>query len=315
MTTFHQPPYQADGLYDPRYEHDACGVALVARLDNQADARGRRQGARWRSRTSSTAAPTGADARTGDGAGILAQMPDAFFREAVDFELPEAGSYGVGVCFLPHEPGRAREDRGAARAERPRRGPAGPRLARRADRRGARRRRRPTARARTCASSSSAPRPSASTDQDAFERKLYVIRRIVELAAGPDFYVASFSSRTIVYKGMLIPDQLRGFFPDLQDERFASAMALVHSRFSTNTFPSWELAHPFRVIAHNGEINTLMGNVNWMRARESRARVRALRPRPAEGHADRAPRRLGLGDVRQRPRAAHARRAARCRTR
>ena len=105
-------------------------------------------------------------------------------------------------------------------------------------------------------------------DQDAFERKLYVIRRIVELAPGPDFYIPSFSSRTIVYKGMLISHQLRGFFPDLQDERFASALALVHSRFSTNTFPSWELAHPFRVIAHNGEINTLMGNVNWMRARE-----------------------------------------------
>ncbi|MDQ3240440.1 MAG: glutamate synthase large subunit [Actinomycetota bacterium] len=106
-------------------------------------------------------------------------------------------------------------------------------------------------------------------DQDAFERKLYVIRRICELAAGPDLYICSFSSRTIVYKGMLIPDQVRGFFPDLSHPKMASAMALVHSRFSTNTFPSWPLAHPYRVIAHNGEINTLMGNVNWMRARES----------------------------------------------
>ena len=96
-----------------------------------------------------------------------------------------------------------------------------------------------------------------------------MIRRIVELAAGPDFYSPSFSSRTCVYKGMLISRQVAGFYPDLQDERFTSALALVHSRFSTNTFPSWELAHPFRVIAHNGEINTLMGNVNWMRARES----------------------------------------------
>src|SRR3712207_5477485 len=111
--------------------------------------------------------------------------------------------------------------------------------------------------------------PGFTDDQDAFERKLYVIRRICELAAGPDFYVASCSSKTLVYKGMLIAHQVRGFFPDVQDERFASAMALVHSRFSTNTFPSWELAHPYRVIAHNGEINTLMGNVNWMRARES----------------------------------------------
>ncbi len=111
--------------------------------------------------------------------------------------------------------------------------------------------------------------PGFTHDQMAFERKLYVIRRIVEIAAGPDFYAPSFSSRTCVYKGMLISDQVRAFFPDLQDERFRSALALVHSRFSTNTFPSWELAHPFRVIAHNGEINTLMGNINWMRARES----------------------------------------------
>ena len=106
-------------------------------------------------------------------------------------------------------------------------------------------------------------------DQDAFERKLYVIRRVAEIAAGPDLVIPSFSSRTIVYKGMLTSPQLLGYYPDLQDERFASALGLVHSRFSTNTFPSWELAHPYRMIAHNGEINTLRGNVNWMRARES----------------------------------------------
>ena len=128
---------------------------------------------------------------------------------------------------------------------------------------------RPRPRGRTCASCSSAAGPGFEGDQDAFERKLYVIRRIVELAAGPDFYASSCSSRTLVYKGMLISHQLRHFYPDLADERFASALALVHSRFSTNTFPSWERAHPYRVICHNGEINTLMGNVNWMRARES----------------------------------------------
>ena len=142
----------------------------------------------------------------------------------------------------------------------------------------------------------------------AFERKLYVIRRIVELAAGPDFYASSCSSRTLVYKGMLISHQLRHFYPDVADERFASALALVHSRFSTNTFPSWERAHPYRVICHNGEINTLMGNVNWMRARESQLASELFGDRPAEGDAGRAPRRLGLGDVRQRPRAADARR-------
>ena len=111
--------------------------------------------------------------------------------------------------------------------------------------------------------------PECLEDQDAFERKLYVIRRVAELAAGPDLVVPSFSSRTIVYKGMLTAPQLLGYYPDLQDERTKTALALVHSRFSTNTFPSWELAHPYRYIAHNGEINTLRGNVNWMRARES----------------------------------------------
>ncbi len=131
-------------------------------------------------------------------------------------------------------------------------------------------------------------RPS---DQDAFERKLYVIRRICELTAEePGLYVASSSSRTINYKGMLISYQLAAFYADLRDERCKSAMALVHSRFSTNTFPSWELAHPYRVICHNGEINTVMGNVNWMRARESRAAQRAVRRGPAEDPAGRRPR-------------------------
>jgi glutamate synthase (NADPH/NADH) large chain/glutamate synthase (ferredoxin) len=106
-------------------------------------------------------------------------------------------------------------------------------------------------------------------DRDAFERKLYVIRRVAEIAAGPELVIPSFSSRTLVYKGMLTAPQVMGYFPDLQDQRAKSALALVHSRFSTNTFPSWELAHPYRMIAHNGEINTLRGNVNWMRARES----------------------------------------------
>src|SRR5205823_5761085 len=104
---------------------------------------------------------------------------------------------------------------------------------------------------------------------DAFERKLYVIRRVAELAAGPELVIPSLSSRTLVYKGMLTAPQLARFYTDLREERFESALALVHSRFSTNTFPSWELAHPSRMIAHNGEINTLRGNVNWMRARES----------------------------------------------
>ena len=144
-------------------------------------------------------------------------------------------------------------------------------------------------------------------DVEAFERKLYVIRRVAEKAAGPDLVIPSLSCRTIVYKGMLTAPQLLGYYPDLQDERTQTALALVHSRFSTNTFPSWELAHPYRLIAHNGEINTLRGNVNWMRARESQLASELFGDDLREGPADRAARRLGLGDARQRPRAARAR--------
>jgi glutamate synthase domain-containing protein 1 len=258
---------QADGLYDPRYEHDACGVALVARLDNQPD-----HGVIDRALTAldnlEHRGAEGADVRTGDGAGILVQLPDAFFREVVDFALPPRGQYGVAVCFLPRDPAQRRKLEELlelnVRIE-------GQELLGWRD---------VPVDLEHVGDTANGSRPHIrqlfvgagsgfAEDQDAFERKLYVIRRIVELAAGPDFYAPSFSSRTCVYKGMLISHQLRNFFPDLKDERFVSALALVHSRFSTNTFPSWDLAHPFRVIAHNGEINTLMGNANWMRARES----------------------------------------------
>ncbi|MFM8562031.1 MAG: glutamate synthase large subunit [Solirubrobacterales bacterium] len=258
---------QAQGLYDPRFEHDACGVAMVARLDNEPSHEVIVRALEALDNLEHRGAE-GADVKTGDGAGILVQVPDLFFRQVVDFELPEPGRYAVGVCFLPREPELRRKVEelvehtvaaegqvfvgwrdvpvdsnfvgSTADASRPE--------------------------IRQCFIAAG---PGFADDQDAFERKCYVIRRVVELAAGPDFYSPSFSSRTCVYKGMLISHQVSGFYPDLQDERFASALALVHSRFSTNTFPSWELAHPFRVIAHNGEINTLMGNINWMRARES----------------------------------------------
>ena len=143
-----------------------------------------------------------------------------------------------------------------------------------------------------------------------------MIRRVCELQAEePGLYVTSSSSRTINYKGMLISFQLAAFYPDLRDERCKSALALVHSRFSTNTFPSWELAHPYRVICHNGEINTVMGNVNWMRARESELRSELFGEDLREDPAGRQRRQLRLGHVRQRARAADARPAARCRTR
>ena len=271
--THHTTPAQAEGLYDPRFEHDACGVAMVARLDDEQTHEVVRRALEALDNLEHRGAE-GADVRTGDGAGILVQLPDAFLRAVAGVELPPAGQYGVGMCFLPHDPAvRAKLEDMIERNVRV----EGQRVLGWRD---------VPVDEDHVGSTANASRPYVKQlfvgaggdlaaahpedfDQDAFERKLYVIRRIVELAAGPSFYAASFSSRTLVYKGMLISHQLRGFYPDLQDERFASALALVHSRFSTNTFPSWDLAHPFRVIAHNGEINTLMGNVNWMRARES----------------------------------------------
>jgi glutamate synthase (NADPH/NADH) large chain/glutamate synthase (ferredoxin) len=268
MNSHNMQPPKAVGLYDPRFEHDACGVGMVARLDNQPThevvARALTALENLEHRGAS-----GADPSTGDGAGILMQMPDELMRGVVDFELPPAGEYGVLMCFLPTDTSvRVRIE---ALLE------------------------------RTVAAESQrllgwrdvpideqctgvvagACRPvirqlfvgageREAADRDAFERKLYVIRRICELhPEDPGLYVTSSSSRTINYKGMLISFQLGAFYTDLRDERCKSALALVHSRFSTNTFPSWELAHPYRVICHNGEINTVMGNVNWMRARES----------------------------------------------
>ena len=301
--TSHTLPSQAAGLYDPRYEHDACGVGMVARLDNLPTHEVITRAITALENLEHRGA-SGADPLTGDGAGILMQMPDELLRALVDFELPPVGAYGVMMCFLPtdtstrgriegllersvHNEGQrvlgwrdvpvCPEHTGATAAScRPiirqlfvGAGHAGEQAG---------------AGSGGAGLEGSHPeghtqrahgRQSPGFDQDAFERKLYVIRRVCEQAvtSGEDaregFYVTSSSSRTINYKGMLISNQLAAFYPDLQDERCKSALALVHSRFSTNTFPSWELAHPYRVICHNGEINTVMGNVNWMRARES----------------------------------------------
>ena len=262
-----QPP-KAVGLYDPRFEHDACGVGMVARLDNKPTHEVVSRALTALENLEHRGA-SGADPRTGDGAGILMQMPDELLRAVVDFELPPMGSYGVLMCFLPRDP----EARGRLEAlleqtvvelgqqllgwrdvpiDEEQTGEVAAAC-------------RPTIRQLFVGAG-----PEVIDDQDAFERKLYVIRRVCELnAEDQGLYVTSSSSRTINYKGMLISFQLAAFYEDLRDERTKSALALVHSRFSTNTFPSWELAHPYRVICHNGEINTVMGNVNWMRARES----------------------------------------------
>jgi len=268
MTTHNTQPPKAVGLYDPRFEHDACGVGMVARLDNQPTHEVLTRAITALENLEHRGA-SGADPCTGDGAGILMQMPDELLRAVVDFELPPPGSYGVLMCFLPtDEDARGRLevllertvlDEGqlllgwrAVPVEEQHTGEVAGAC-------------RPVIRQLFVGAGE-----AEAGDQDAFERKLYVIRRICYLTAeDPGLYVASSSSRTINYKGMLISYQLAAFYTDLRDERTKSALALVHSRFSTNTFPSWELAHPYRVICHNGEINTVMGNVNWMRARES----------------------------------------------
>ena len=255
---------QAAGLYDPAFEHDACGIGAVAHLSGDPShdvlARALQVLDALEHRGAS-----GSEIDTGDGAGILLQIPHAFLRQSVDFELPEPGRYAVGVCFLPREAERRAEIE--ALIERT--------IAEEGQR---------VLGWRDVPTDSSVPGPSASQvepltrqvfvgstldDPADFERKVYVIRRVAERAAGADFAVPSFSSRTVVYKGMLTSPQLPRYYPDLRDDRVETAVALVHSRFSTNTFPSWELAHPYRLICHNGEINTLRGNVNWMRARES----------------------------------------------
>jgi glutamate synthase domain-containing protein 2/glutamate synthase domain-containing protein 1/glutamate synthase domain-containing protein 3 len=255
------------GLYDPTNEHDACGVALVAKLWGEATHAVIEKGLEALGNLEHRGA-AGADPNTGDGAGILLQVPDAFFRSAVaGVELPPPGRYAVGVVFLPTEhERRARleqliEKTVEAEGQRViwwRDVPTDDRHAGDTARAS-----QPYIRQVLVAASDDVP------DQDAFERKLYVIRRRIELEAGSELAIPSFSSRTLVYKGMLTAPQLPRYFTDLRDPRLASRLALVHSRFSTNTFPSWTLAHPFRMVAHNGEINTLRGNANWMRARES----------------------------------------------
>ncbi len=209
----------------------------------------------------------GADPNTGDGSGILLQIPDAFLREAGGVDLPPAGRYGVGVCYLPQDDARRHELEALIDATILAEGqrllgwrevPIDDHHVGDTAKRAA-----PVIRQVIIGAADEL------ADQEAFERKLYVIRRVIEREAGPELALPSFSSRTIVYKGMLTALQLPRYFPDLEDRRVASRLALVHSRFSTNTFPSWQLAHPYRMIAHNGEVNTLRGNVNWMRARES----------------------------------------------
>jgi glutamate synthase (ferredoxin) len=293
-------PPEAQGLYDPRYEHDACGVGFVV------DIKGRKSHAIVAQalqvlKNLAHRGACGCEVNTGDGAGILMQMPDRFLRKVAPAPLPQLGEYGAGLIFLPEDHTHRHQVEGLFAQivqEEGQRflgwrdvptndGPIGP--------------------------SAVAVEPvfkqvfiarGDQTTADAFERKLYVIRKRAEREVGQLpisdaskklFYPVSLSSRTLIYKGMLTAGQIEIMFPDLADADMVSALALVHQRFSTNTFPSWPLAHPYRFIAHNGEINTLTGNINWMRAREGLLKssvfgddLRKLLPVIREGGSDTA---------------------------
>jgi len=265
---------EAQGLYDPRNEHDACGIGFVANIKGIKTHKIVRQGLQILENLVHRGA-VGADPKAGDGSGLLIQLPDEFMRakaEELGIALPEVGKYAVGMIFLPQDD----DDRARVEAEYE---------AKTAEE------------GQTFLGWRDVPVDNSNfsegikktepvirqffvgcgdncADQDAFERKLYVIRKRAsnEIASWNDnaddwYYVPSLSSRIILYKGILLADQVGPYYPDLSDERVTSALALVHQRFSTNTFPTWKLAQPFRYICHNGEINTVRGNTNWMNAR------------------------------------------------
>jgi glutamate synthase (NADPH/NADH) large chain len=269
----------AQGLYDPRHEHDSCGVAFVVDVAGRRSHDVVKRGLDAVRRLDHRGA-RGAEPNTGDGAGITIGIPDEFLRAVVDFPLPPVGSYAVGTVFLPTDPDEAAKALQIVEKYALVEGatvlgwrdvPTNPdglgESALQAM---------PVIRQVFL----SATRLSAGADGEPLsgielDRVAYCVRKQVEREARDrklDLYFCSLSCRTIVYKGMLTPDQVSTFYPDLTDERVVSAIALVHSRFSTNTFPSWPLAHPYRYVAHNGEINTVRGNRNWMAARESMLR-------------------------------------------
>ncbi|WP_406052797.1 glutamate synthase large subunit [Streptomyces virginiae] len=272
------------GMYDPRNEKDACGVGFVANLTGEATHTLVEQ-ALTVLRNLEHRGATGSEPDSGDGAGILSQVPDAFLREVAGFELPEAGGYAVGIAFLPAD-GTAQavavERIEAIAAEENltvlgwREVPVTPDLLGNGARATM-----PAFSQLFVSGGTSRTESGGGTSGIELDRKAFVLRKRAEREAG--VYFPSLSARTIVYKGMLTTGQLEPFFPDLSDRRFASAVALVHSRFSTNTFPSWPLAHPYRFVAHNGEINTVKGNRNWMKARESQLVTAAF----GEGALDR----------------------------
>ncbi|MDC0131991.1 glutamate synthase subunit alpha, partial [Alphaproteobacteria bacterium] len=291
------------GLYDPANEHDACGIGFVANIKNVKSHDIVRDGLTILENLEHRGA-VGADPKAGDGVGMLLQIPDAFLRKVtapLDFELPAEGSYGVGMMFLPPDDAcRAKIEAMVATHI--------------------------TDEGHTLLGWRDVPvdnsdlgysivptepvirqvfiaQGKSAQDQTSFERDLFVVRRLIERSVAAAnmaeaenfFYIPSLSSYTILYKGLLLSSQLGPFYDDLRDADTVSAMALVHQRFSTNTFPTWSLSQPFRMICHNGEINTVRGNVNWMAAREETLKtalfgddLKKLWPLIQEGQSDSA---------------------------
>ncbi|WEG13742.1 glutamate synthase large subunit [Pullulanibacillus sp. KACC 23026] len=257
----------AQGLYRPIFEHDACGIGFYVNIKGNPTHDIVEKAIDMLKRLDHRAGHTD---EGGDGAGILIQLPDAFFRESVAFSLPKKGDYAVGMLFMPQDLEQIGLIKTVFKEEMERLSlsllgwrdvPVDPSSIP------------PLAQNHQPAIKQVFIGKAGPMEEQQFERQLYALRRLIEkrlLSAGEQgFYVASLSSQTIVYKGMVTPDALPAFYQDLNQSSFTSALAFVHSRFSTNTFPSWERAHPYRTLIHNGEINTLRGNVNWMKARET----------------------------------------------
>ncbi len=269
---------EAQGLYDPANESDACGVGFIAHMKNQKSHSIVEKGLKILHNLEHRGA-VGADPLMGDGAGMLVQIPHDFFAAemaAQGVELPAPDHYGVGFVFMPQDEARRLHFKAIFEAAAAEEGCAvlgwrdvpvdNSSLSKAPE----------IAATEPCHRQVFIARPASALSDDEFERKLYIIRKVVSnrvhaeaQSVDTDFYVVSLSSRTIVYKGMFLSYQVGAYYKDLKDPRFTSAIALVHQRFSTNTFPSWRLAHPYRMVAHNGEINTLRGNVNWMAARQA----------------------------------------------
>ncbi len=273
-----KPTYlpEKEGLYDPEFEHDACGVGFVAHLKGEKSHDIVKKGIELLINLEHRGA-VGAEKNSGDGAGILTQMPDRFMRKVAKeqgIELPAFGHYGIGVAFVPRDINAGIECQTIVAN-----------VVQKVGLEVLGWRKIPTENSSLGERVKAVEpyvyhifvkRPEALADEGAFERKMFVARKHIQTLVSDSkingteyFYMPSFSHKTISYKGQLITEQLPQYFADLSDPDFESALALVHSRFSTNTFPSWPLAQPFRYLAHNGEINTLRGNINWMRARQS----------------------------------------------